>query len=176
MADFEVRRETLEWTSECAQLYHGKRRAFLDKAAKLDPILSLVCGSAAFGTAVADVLWLTAAASLIITVYSAANISFGFSLCAEKHQELLKKWGELRRKLLALDAADSGGLLALEKEAEMIHEESPEQLILLSALCEDQVRLARGQAALINPPQIMRYLANFFSLGWEKYQVNPGGH
>lgn len=171
MESFESRRERLDWISEYAQLYHSKRRDFLDKAAKLDPILSLVFGSAAFGTAVADFLWASASAALVITIYSAASLSFGFGRCAEKHQEILRKWGAFRKKLLAVEAPDHAALLILEAESETIHEESPGQLLLLSAICEDEVRLARGQNAVLSVSPATRQLANFFSLSWEKYRI-----
>jgi hypothetical protein len=170
MASWNERRSKLDWTSECAQLYHTRRHSFLDAAEKTDSVLSVVFGSAAFGSAVASLTWLAAFSALIVAAYSAANLSFGFAACAQKHRELVIRWGKFRNNLNTLQHNDLMNLSILEEELENIHAESPQQLILLSAICEDSVRETRGQERLIHPSRFAQILSNFLSLTWSNHR------
>ncbi|WP_439597238.1 hypothetical protein [Falsiroseomonas sp.] len=162
--------EQLLLISECAQRYHSVRRSFLNRAAKLEPVLSLVFGSVAFASIFAEYKWITALSALIITAYSAANLSFSFSSCALKHDEMFRNWGRFREDLQSIDKSDNDAVSKLEQRTEELHRESPDQLTLLSAVIEDEVRLARGDEPLLDVPPYKKFLAQFFSLSWQSYR------
>ena len=170
MPDWEERRSDLGEITVLASAYHSKRQDFLDRCAKLDPVLSLIFGSTAFASALAGWPAVAAGAAVIVAGYSAINLSYGFATCSMKHEALRRRWLALRSELLALSAQDEQALVVLEIKAEGIEADSPHQMRLLSALGEDDERLARGEEPLLDVGRFWRFVANFVDLDWQRFR------
>jgi len=167
MADWNERRHVLDYDSAVAMRYHGRRKAFLDALARLDPAMSLIFGAAAFGTVTTGHPTVAAGCALLVAATSAINLAFGLSDRARLHEDLFRRWGSLRGDLARLSGEDDTSLQLLEVRRAAIDAESPWQLVALSALCENEEKEVRQTGPLVRVGGLQRAVANWLTLpGW----------
>ncbi len=167
MADWNERRHNLDYDSAVAIRYHGHRKAFLDGLSRLSPAMSVIFGSAAFATATLGMKGLAAGAGLTVAAFGAVNLAFGWGERARLHERLFKEWALLNGKVAVLDSEDEVALRALEAERARIDGDSPNQLLALSVLCENEEKDVRRAGGIIRVGWWQRTLANWFTLpGW----------
>ncbi len=167
MSDFHQRRHELDYDSAVAMRYHGRRKAFLDALSRLDPAATILLGGTAFATVFAGHANIAAAAGLTAAILSALNLAFGLSDRARLHEDIFRKWGELRAELAAIPHDDDTILRQLEVKRAKIDAESPWQLLALSVICENEEKKMRRDGELFRVGAVQRALANWFTLpGW----------
>jgi hypothetical protein len=167
MEGWNERRHILDYDSAVALRYHGRRKEFLNALSRLDPALSVIFGAAAFGTLMKGLPNIAAACAVVVAATSAINLAFGLSDRARLHEDLFRRWGDVRGDLAELVADDDIGLRLLEVKRAKIDAESPWQLAALSALCENEEKEVRRTGPLVRIGRVQRILANWLTLpGW----------
>jgi hypothetical protein len=167
MADWTERRHILDDDSAVAMRYHGRRKAFLDALARLDPAMSLIFGAAAFGTVTTGHPTVAAVFALLVAGTSAFNLAFGLSDRARLNEDLFRRWGSLRGEIAMLAKTDHEALQLLEVRRAAIDAVSPWQLVALSALCENEEKEVRQTGPRVRVGALQRAVANWLTLpGW----------
>lgn len=172
MPDVKERYHNLDYDSGVAMRYHGRRKAFLDFLARLDPALSVVLGGTAFATVISGHPKAAAAAGLAVALISALDLAFGLSDRARLHEALFRRWGTIRAELAVINEEDEAALRKLEVERARVDAESPWQLLALSVLCENEEKEMRRTGPLYRVGWLQRALANLLTLpGWRPVAV-----
>lgn len=137
----------MRYRVELSILYHRKRERFFELLDKLGKAVSVIGGSAALWK-LADpqvVMWSAAAVACTSTL----SLVMAFSDRARKHSELARGHGAM---LAAMTAAgqyafeDAANLDRWEAQLYELEAGEPPVLTALMIICENQIKIARGQA------------------------------
>ena len=164
--DWSERLHILEYDSAVALRYHGRRKAFLDGLSRVGPAISVIFGSASFAGVISNHPEIAGGAGIVVVIFSALNLAFGWGERARLHERLFREWASLIGKLAMLPEGDDS-LRVLEVERAKIDGDSPNQLYALSAICENEEKEVRGYGALVRIGRWQRAFANWGTIpGW----------
>lgn len=139
-SEFHSKREYLEWLASVAMRYHNRRRAFLEKVARVDPLITVITGGATYTALVGGASALGATIALVSAFVGALSLTCNFGESARKHGDLYRRWALLRGNLRKLNEHDQASLIDLELERANIEADTPSQLEALSVICENEER------------------------------------
>lgn len=143
--------------------YHKRRRSFLEKISRIDPLITFLTGGATFTALIGGAPAVGKAIALICAIVGAFTLIFNFGESARNHGDLYRRWALLRGKLRKLAEQDEAGLKELEQERAQIEADTPSQLEALSVICENEEREVREKTTH-RVYWYQRMFANFFTL------------
>jgi len=169
LADAADRVWALDYRAAVAMRYHARRRAFLESFSRLEPVLTLLLGSAAFAAAVSSlgalVPWLTLGTALV----SALVLAFGTGERARLHERLFREWATFRATLARVDPADEAALRELEARRLELGADTPPQLHALTVLCQNEENEFRRSGERYEVSAFQRAVANLLTLPFARF-------
>lgn len=150
--------------------YHNRRRRFFDGLNRWKTGLSLVFGSAAMVTILAQVdTRIPLLASALVAVVSTIDLVIGTTAMARLHTEIARRFIDLERELTLLKNPTDDDLRACTAKRLAIEADEPPVLRVLDILCHNELLLAMGydRTELYHVPWYKRSLAHLINFADE---------
>lgn len=122
--------------------YHAFRASFFSKLNSITSFIGVLFGSAALTSIVAQApTWVSIAASLIVTLFSALDLVIGTGRKAWEHNDFKKAYQAVEVSLLEAgeSKSTSDSLCALEIEIKKIESQEPKELQFLNEMASNEV-------------------------------------
>jgi hypothetical protein len=125
--------------------YHNRRRAFFDRLHTLSSAASLVFGSAVVASLLGQYTAFTAAAGVVVTVFSCADLVAGSTQKARLHWDLARRFADLEKSLIKNARPDTEAMRKMQEERLSIEADEPPVLRVLDCLCYNEMIKAEGR-------------------------------
>ena len=126
--------------------YHAKMRRFFDRLHQISVAISALTASAAVATLTVAggdhrlALWLSAAVALVTTL----DLVIGFSERARTYDGLLRRFSDLRVRLVRNPAPSAAEMRAFMADRLEIEKDEPTERAVLNLICHNEELVARG--------------------------------
>ena len=126
--------------------YHAKMRRFFDRLHQISVAISALTASAAVATLTVAggdrrlALWLSAAVACVTTL----DLVIGFSERARTYDGLLRRFSDLRVRLVRNPAPSTAELRILMADRLEIEKDEPTERTVLNLICNNEELVARG--------------------------------
>lgn len=150
--------------------YHNRRRRFFDNLNRWKTWLSLVFGSAAMATLLANIgPTIPLIASILVAVVSASDLVIGSTARARLHTDLARRFIDLERKMVLCKDPTDEDVRTWQAERLTIEADEPPIMRVLDILCHNELILAMGyeRTELFYVPWYKRLLAPFVNISDE---------
>lgn len=145
--------------------YHNRRRAFYDRLDQFTNVISLIFGSTAIYSTLADIsnIWAVLSGA-VVTIFSAINLVVGSSQRSRSHFDFAKSFVELETKMIAIVAPTEQQLREITAQRLSIEKDEPPVLRVLDCICYNEQLLAMDFSTdqMIKISFFQRMVAQFF--------------
>jgi hypothetical protein len=131
--------------------YHSRRSAFFGSVSRWGKTLSLFSGMGVVASVLKSGGTMTLVTAVLVGLFSAMDLAFGFSDKERLHDELKRRWIALEREIVLGESSLSEQWMKLKiSERLEIETDEPPVVDTLNMLCHDEQVTAQGYGRLSN--------------------------
>lgn len=159
----EDRRYALQFSLNVAIRKHSKKRHFYTLVSRLAQTLSLIAGSAAFGTLLFDQTQPAAIAAAVVTIVGLVNFAWDLPGKGRMHDDIYRRLIALSAQLIKVESLTEKNMRVILSERYLIGADEPTVSRVLSVICHNEEIIARGNgSAQLYPVKWWQYLLCMF--------------